>query len=56
MMNYTQIVPTSCATSSNCQDTTTSPDLSWLVIPGLVLATVVIATLIYFAIKGGKGL
>jgi len=50
-----ETVPTSCATAGPCQDTGAFPDLGWLVIPGLILAAIVIGIVVYFAIKGGRG-
>jgi hypothetical protein len=55
-MEYSLIVPMSCATISDCQDTAPAPDLSWLVIPAVILVVVVIAVVVYFTIKGSRGL
>ncbi|GAA2071914.1 hypothetical protein GCM10009840_00450 [Pseudolysinimonas kribbensis] len=51
-----ETVPTSCATTGPCHDTGTFPDLSWLAVPGLILAVIVIGIIVYFAIKGSRGL
>lgn len=51
-----QAVPTSCAHAGPCQDTGTFPDPSWLGIAGLIIAAIVIGIIVYFAIKGSRGL
>jgi hypothetical protein len=54
-MEYMPFVPASCATDTNCQDTNAFPDLGWLAIPGVILCVVVIAVVVYFAIRGSRG-
>lgn len=54
-MEFTPIVPVSCANTTPCKDTGAFPDLGWLAIPEVILCVVVIAVIVYFAIKGSRG-
>lgn len=55
-MNDTVTLPTSCAVAvARCDDTATSPDLAWLVVPLVIISVLVILAIVYFGIRGGRG-
>jgi hypothetical protein len=48
------VIPLSCAVAPR-DDTVPGPDLSWLMVPGLLLVAAVVAAIVYFAVKGSRG-
>lgn len=49
-------VPFSCAVDAGCQDAVGSPGLGWLAVPALIVAVLVAAVIVYYAVVGGRGI
>jgi hypothetical protein len=50
------IVAASCVTAQDpCNDTGTSLDLSGLIVPGIILAVILLCLLVYYGWRGTRG-